>query len=207
MPPVRRRVLAVLLVAAMAVSGCAAAAQTTPATPDGRPQVVVTTSILGDLVARVAGSQADVEVLMVTGQDPHAFAPSARQVERLDAADLVVANGLGLEAAVDDVLEAVEADGVPVVDLAQHLDPRRPPGCGDEHEAGHDHADGDPHVWFDPTRMATGVGLVAQALDEVADGDWAARSLDAPWRRTCATSTRRWPRSSPSCCRPAGASS
>ena len=176
MPPARRHLLAVLLVAATAVSGCAATARTTPAASDGRPQVVVTTSILGDLVARVAGTQAAVEVLMGPGQDPHAFAPSARQVQDLHAADLVVANGLGLEAAVDDVLEAVEADGVPVLHLAEHLDPLAPAEDPDEHEEGHDHADGDPHVWFDPTRMAAGVGVIAEALDEVAAGDWTARA-------------------------------
>jgi zinc/manganese transport system substrate-binding protein len=48
---------------------------------------------------------------------------------------------------------------------------------GDDH--GHDHGPEDPHVWFDPERMATGVELLAAELAEVApqvDADeWEAR--------------------------------
>lgn len=176
MPPARHRLAALLVVAALAISGCATPSRGATPAGDGRPRVVATTSILGDLVGRVAGDQAVVETLMGPGQDPHAYAPSAQEVQRLHEADLVVANGLGLEAAVHDVLEAVEEDGVPVLHLAEHLDPLAYAEDPDEHEAGHDHEEGDPHVWFDPQRMAAGMEVVADALAEVAPGDWAARA-------------------------------
>ena len=50
---------------------------------DGGARIVVTTSILGDVVSELVGDDASVEVLMPPGSDPHDFAPSARQ-----AADL-----------------------------------------------------------------------------------------------------------------------
>ena len=56
-----------------------------------------------------------VEALVPPGGDPHGYEPSLRDRERLDGAALVVANGGGLEALLDDTLEQVEAGGVPVV--------------------------------------------------------------------------------------------
>jgi len=51
-------------------------------------------------------------------------------------------------------------------------------GDGDHaDEDDHDHGPLDPHVWFDPTRMATGVELLAAELEEVApDGGWGERA-------------------------------
>jgi zinc/manganese transport system substrate-binding protein len=42
-------------------------------------------------------------------------------------------------------------------------------GHGDEDDHGHDHGAEDPHVWFDPVRMADGVRLLAGELAEVDD--------------------------------------
>jgi zinc/manganese transport system substrate-binding protein len=48
----------------------------------------------------------------------------------------------------------------------------------DDHEAGdHDHGDLDPHVWFDPIRVSSGAGLIAERLTEVApEVDWSERA-------------------------------
>ncbi|HMQ27763.1 MAG TPA: zinc ABC transporter substrate-binding protein, partial [Acidimicrobiales bacterium] len=67
----------------------------------GIPTVVVTTSILGDVVANVVGDAAEVEVLMPPGVDPHEFELSAAQAASLQEADAVVANGLGFEAGIE----------------------------------------------------------------------------------------------------------
>lgn len=56
---------------------------------------MVTTSVWGDIVRSAVGDLAEVEAIMPVGADPHDFAPSARQAEATEDADLVVANGLG----------------------------------------------------------------------------------------------------------------
>jgi zinc/manganese transport system substrate-binding protein len=155
----RRATLVILVV----VAGCGAEPS------DGvRPLIVATTSIVGDVVARVAGSEAQVEVLMPIGADPHDFAPSARQAARLREADLVVTSGLGLEAGLADALEATGEEGTPILELGPALDPR-PLG---------DAAAGapDPHWWLDPLRAARAMRLIAERLERVADGDWHARA-------------------------------
>ena len=105
------------------------------------PLVVVTTTILGDIVGNVAGEQATVEVLMPLGADPHAFEASAQQAALLRDADLVIANGLGLEEGLLDAIVAAEEDGVRVLEVGPSLDPVPYVGPGDDDE--HDHGDDD----------------------------------------------------------------
>lgn len=154
-------------------------------------QVVATTTILGDLASMVVGEHGEVSVLMAPGQDPHGFSPSARQAQQVRGADLVLANGLQLEEGLLDVVEAAEQDGAQVLRLAEHLDPLAVGETaedhaehaddeheGEDHEDGpHDHGPEDPHVWFDPVRMAEGARVLADHVAEVAsdDVDWAAR--------------------------------
>lgn len=147
----------------LGLSGCA----TVPAADD-RPLVVATTSIVGDLVGRVAGEEARVEVLIPVGADPHDFAPSARQAASLREADLVVTSGLGLEAGLADALAAAADDGVAMLELGPALDPR--PLGGTESETP------DPHWWLDPIRAAAAVELIAERMTQVGEGDWTARA-------------------------------
>ena len=140
--------------------------------------VVATTTILGDVVANVVAEDADVVVLMPVGADPHDFRASSSQVAEINRADLVVANGLLLEEGLDDVLDAAAADGARVVRVAPLLDPI-PFGNASSHEHGEedDHEGDDPHVWFDPIRMAEAARLIAAELDAIApEVDWMGRA-------------------------------
>ncbi len=125
--------------------------------------VVVTTNVLGDVVAAVAGDDATVEVLLPPGADPHDYEPSARQAAAIEGADLVVANGLGLEEGLADVL----ANADRLLEIAPAVDPLpfRTVASGPS----------DPHVWMDPLRMATAARLVAAELTDLAPAvDWSA---------------------------------
>ena len=171
-----------------ATTGCGS---TSDGGGDGRPTIVATTSILGDVVGEVVGDQAEVVTLMPAGTDPHEFQPSARQADQLRTAEVVVANGGGLEAGLVDVLEAAAADGTPVFEALDAVDPLpaeeaahdEQDGEGDDHD-GHDHGDLDPHFFTDPARMGQAVaGLEAFLADEV-DG------LDAAALRSSADAYR-----------------
>lgn len=106
--------------------------------------MVATTSILGDITREILGTEGSVEVLMPVGADPHSFQPSARQAADMRSADLVVANGLNLEEALGDILDAVVDDGGRVLEVGPLADPLPFPGDDAEHL--------DPHVWLDPLR-------------------------------------------------------
>ena len=137
----------------------------------GLPLVIVTTTILGDIVSATSGGAVQIEVLMPVGADPHDFAASARQAARLREAVLVIANGVGLEEGLLDVIEAAEADGVAVMRIGELLDPQ-PAVIGESaSESGQEPHDLDPHVWLDPVRMTRAVELIAGRLSTEADVD------------------------------------
>lgn len=168
----------------VAIAGLLTALLTGCATEEGTDEavaIVATTTILGDIVQNVVGENASIEVLMPVGVNPHDFQPSSQQVAAIQRADLVVANGLGLEAGLHDVLEAAAADGVRLWEVAPDLDPRPFVEVADAEEDHEDHEDGsfDPHFWLDPLRVVTAAGLLADHLSEVApDGDWSAAASE-----------------------------
>lgn len=153
------RVVGVMLV--LAATACAGSDGATEEDP--KIAVVATTTVLGDVVANVAGEHATVEVLLPIGADPHDYQASAQQVAAIESADMVVANGLGLEEGLGDVLEAAAGDGANVYEVAPLLEPL-PFGDGSTL---------DPHVWLDPVRMAEAARLIATELATI-DGavDW-----------------------------------
>ena len=116
-----------------------------PTTATPRLKVVVTTTILGDIVSNIVGTDAELVVLLPVGADPHDYRASAAQVALLHDADLVVSNGIQLEEGLIDVLEAAEADGVNLLEVGDLLDPLPFGGGhqdeheGDEEEGEHDH--------------------------------------------------------------------
>jgi zinc/manganese transport system substrate-binding protein len=100
--------------------------------------VVATTTMLGSVAEQIlacANPEASVTTLMPIGADPHDFSPSSAQVAQMVQADVVIANGLGLEAGLDDSLDNAASDGVIVIEIADMVDPI-PFGAG-----GHDHGD------------------------------------------------------------------
>jgi zinc/manganese transport system substrate-binding protein len=156
-------------------------------TGDGAVTVVATHSILGDLVANVAGDGVTVETVMPIGADPHEFEASAQQIEAMNAADLLVTNGLGFEEQLGEAIEAAEADGVAVLELGENLDPIP---FADEHGHAEDeeehaeegeHAAGadDPHWFQDPDRAAEAVRLVGTRITEVTGDDGATERAEA----------------------------
>lgn len=73
-------------------------------------KAVATTTFIADIARRIGGPDAAVDVLIPPGADPHAFELSPRDLGRLTQADLVFANGLGLETFLEKVFAASHAD-------------------------------------------------------------------------------------------------
>lgn len=99
-----RRFAAVLglLTAATLITGC-----TTAPADDGDGDdtltVYATTGYLADAVANIA-PDADVTTMVGPGGDPHTYQPSTQDIETIRSADVVLWNGLHLEAQMIDQL-------------------------------------------------------------------------------------------------------
>jgi len=128
----------------------------------GKGTIVVTYSILGSLVKELVGDRFEVRTAVPNGLDPHEWEPSARDIETLTHADLVVANGLDLEGGMQKALEQARRSGVRFFTAADHVTVRKV-GPGEGIPSGDpDQAIGasDPHLWTDPVTMKA----VARAL-------------------------------------------
>lgn len=148
----------------LALTGCVAEE---PQNGEGRLELVATTTILGDLARQVTGDRASVEVLMPPGADPHEFQASSREAAALAQADLVIANGLGLEEGLGDLLASAAEEGTAIFEVAPLVDPVTFAG-----------GEGlDPHVWLDPVRMADAARLLGASLAALdPTTDWMARA-------------------------------
>ena len=131
------------------------ASQALGASDSGKKTIVVTYSILGAIVRDLVGDKATVIVPMPNGQDPHEWEPSAKDIETINKASLVVRNGLNLEEGMERTLRQAEAAGVKLFAASDHIKVRRV-GPGEGVPTGDpDQALGakDPHLWMDPTAM------------------------------------------------------
>ena len=99
---------AALSLVLVALGGGAAIAQDPQ---DEAASVVATTEVLGSVVGQLVGDSAEVTTIMPSGADPHGYEPSARDAERLMAADVIVSNGLDLEQALIPILQNAETEG------------------------------------------------------------------------------------------------
>lgn len=185
--------LAALLLGALA--GCAGAsrppasgdraATSTAPLPAGRPPLRVVTSVLpvGLFTQAVAGACALVEALLPANADLHDLPVSPQLVGRLRGADVLVFNGLGLEAPLEQLLAGSDGPGPRLILAASGLDPL--PASAHGHGHSHDHSPPhdraaapaaatapaassatavNPHVWLDPRRAAGQVRAIRDGL-------------------------------------------
>ena len=157
---IRGAAVAGLFVAAI---GCGSEESLDSAT---QPLIVVTHSVLGAVVADVVGDAAQVQVLIPNGIDPHDWEPSAKDIERVNNADLVVANGLELEVRLEEALENAAAKGVRVFEATDYVTIREFAEHNDD-EQDDEHGEGDPHFWTDASAMAQVVKALGDKLFDI----------------------------------------
>ncbi|MYH44089.1 MAG: hypothetical protein F4131_10405, partial [Acidimicrobiaceae bacterium] len=148
-----------MAVAALGAAACSGdPAPEPPGTGAETPTILATTGIWADVVANVAcDGLAEVEAIIPVGGDPHGYEPSLQDRARMENATLVVANGLLLEEALEDTLEAVAESGTPVFEFAEGMDPipygfetghddhDEDEGHDDHEDEGHDHDEDEGH--------------------------------------------------------------
>ena len=112
-----------------------------PTKSSGKLKVVVTTSMLTDLVKNIGGDLIDLQGLMGAGVDPHLYKASEGDVSKLFNADVIFYNGLHLEGKLVAVFEKMETQKTTVA-LGEFL--AKEGLIGSDYFA----SNYDPHVWF-----------------------------------------------------------
>ncbi|MEU4806184.1 metal ABC transporter substrate-binding protein [Actinosynnema sp. NPDC023587] len=153
--PTPLRVAVAAVAAALLTAGCGGAGG---AAADDRPKVLTTFTVLADIAANVAGEHLAVESITKAGAEVHGYEPTPDDVKRASRADLVVDNGLGLEAwfarfvAEVDVPHVVVSDGISPVPIAEDAHAGQP----------------NPHAWMSPLNVKVYVDNLVRAFSDLA---------------------------------------
>ena len=141
-----RRLLSLLLMA-LSAGACGGAPNASATAPNDTYHVITTTSVFADLAKMALGDAAYIESIVPAGIDVHTFQPSPSDVEKIQSADLIIANGLGLDGWIGSLIEASGKGDVDTLLLGEGLD----------QESGWVYLSNaetsgalDPHVWLDP---------------------------------------------------------
>ena len=179
-------------------AGTAAAEPTAPALTNSsqsqtRPEpinVVATNAVLADLVGQVGGERVTIHNLVPPGSDLHTWQSTPQDSVRIAEAAVIVSNGAGLAAQVDQLIANAASAGVVQVIASDGLEPQElvelpypDDQDHDDDDQGHDdqdgdgHGAGDSHFWQNPRLVVHYVNQIATGLI-TADPDHAGSYLD-----------------------------
>jgi manganese/zinc/iron transport system substrate-binding protein len=137
---------------------------------DGTVEIVATTGMIADVAEEVGGDRVEVSALMGPGIDPHVYKASEGDVQDLAEADLVLYNGLHLEAKLADVLGELGDRARAVAEGIDESKLLAPPEFQGQY---------DPHVWFDVSLWMEAAEAVRDTLVEIDPADRAAYEANA----------------------------
>jgi zinc transport system substrate-binding protein len=162
-----KKLVSIMMVAVL-IMGLAACSRTTekPAEQSG---LTIYTSFypMQFLASRIAGDKAQVISLVPAGVEPHDWEPKPKTLAGLQESDMLIYNGAGMEAWLEDFLPSLQKAGVKTVNTSTGLEliPFDEKNEEEDHE-GEDLAY-DPHVWVSPAKYKQQAQSVLNALIEV----------------------------------------
>ncbi|MGO2141824.1 MAG: metal ABC transporter substrate-binding protein [Leucobacter sp.] len=148
--------------AALLLAGCASPTTGANSTSNGnttgeaddRPVVLTTFTVLADIAENVAGEHLRVESITKVGAEIHGYEPTPGDIRKASEADLILDNGMGLEAWFEqfvsdlDVPHAVVSDGIEAIDIREDAYSGMP----------------NPHAWMSPLNVQIYVDNMAEAF-------------------------------------------
>ncbi|MEM9350115.1 MAG: zinc ABC transporter substrate-binding protein [Pseudomonadota bacterium] len=130
------------------------------ASAEERLDVVATTGMIADVAENVGVDLVEVQSLMGAGVDPHAYRQTRTDIVALANADLVLWNGLYLEAQMEEFLLDLGEDAA-VIPVAEAVPENLLLGSED-YEGRFD-----PHLWMNPNLWARVVVNIRDAMIDV----------------------------------------
>lgn len=133
--------------------------------PSDKIIVTATTSIVADWAQQIGGERVFVDSVIPYGSDGHSYQVTADGVKKIAESDYIFGIGLGYE---DKWLTKL-LDNYPegrVLYLGSSVDPIP---FHDEHDEEDEHGHGqfDPHIWFDPIRVAEIATVLGEELERI----------------------------------------
>ena len=88
-------------------------------TQNGKLNVVVSFYAMEEFVKEIGKDKVNVYTIIPEGVEPHDFEPKAKDLRKLENADMLVLNGAGMEHWSKDVIKAVKNEKLKVIDTSQ----------------------------------------------------------------------------------------
>ena len=149
---------AILLTAALALTGCAGSGSSAEPT-DGRIRIVASTNVYGDIARQIGGDAVAVTSLIDDpSQDPHSFEADGQVQLALSKAQIVLENGGGYDDFVDTLLKGANNKDATVLNAADISGLDQNPTKGEFNE----------HLWYDfpvMQRVAEKIEATLSSLD------------------------------------------
>jgi zinc transport system substrate-binding protein len=146
---------------------------------DKRIRILTTIFPIYDFARQIGGEDAVVRNLLPPGVDPHEFALSPRDISLVAGADVILANGAGLDDFVGEAIQKAGISAARIVSLTGGL-----PMLNSHTERGTE--TGDPHMWLDPVHAEAYVGRISVALAGEANARRSSVAADRIRERTVA---------------------
>ena len=161
---------------ALLAAGCSSSLALGTAAPNGTIIAVGAESQYADVIAQVGGKYVQASAIMSNpNTDPHTFEASASTGRLVNAARLVVQNGLGYDTFMDTIEKAVPDSGRRTIVVQKLL------GLPDSTP--------NPHLWYDPATMPKVADAIAEDLAAIQPGHAAYFRANA---KTFASSLTSW---------------
>ncbi|HUP76256.1 MAG TPA: metal ABC transporter substrate-binding protein [Acidimicrobiales bacterium] len=154
------RLLPLTLLSVVALLGVACGDSAGSSARDAPLQVVTTTTVLTDFALVIGGDRVGVYGVMKPNVDAHDYEPSARDLDAMRSAQVIVRNGVDLEAWFEDAATASGTKAT-VVDASTGITIRSADDHGDDD---HEEHEGDPHIWHDPRNAKQMVATMLAAF-------------------------------------------
>jgi manganese transport system substrate-binding protein len=151
----RSRAAAAVIIMAMvgALSACAGSSRA----DDGEPLVLTTFTVLADVAQNVAGEHLRVDSITKPGAEIHGYEPTPLDIAKAAEADLIVDNGLNLEAWFAQFLEQADVPHVVVSDGVEPIDITEDAYAGTPN----------PHAWMSPLNVQVYVDNLVAAFSDL----------------------------------------
>ncbi|WP_273720004.1 MULTISPECIES: metal ABC transporter solute-binding protein, Zn/Mn family [unclassified Bartonella] len=109
-------------------------------------KVVVSFSILADLVKNVGGNHISMTTFVGPNANTHTYEPVPRDAQALRNADIIFINGLHLEGFIDRLITASGTKAL-LVEVAANISPLKMKNQEQSAQPHHHHSNIDPHAW------------------------------------------------------------
>lgn len=142
---------------AATLAGCGSPEAPATQNSEDLPVVLTTFTVLADIAQNVAGDKLAVESITKVGAEIHGYEPTPQDIAKASKAQLILDNGLNLEAwfgqfvAELEVPHVVLSDGIEVMDITEDADAGKP----------------NPHAWMSPLNVQKYVANIRDAFIEL----------------------------------------